>query len=426
MFAQDADAAYAPHTGAPMGWVRSVLLDPTPIKLRLFDILMLIVLISSSGKRAGSARITAPMKSALFVLLTTTLVWFVYGLARGGQFRFASWQTYLILSTVLVSFSLASVFRTPADFAGLAKWIMAAGFYHALMCWISYFTWARSLVGASGAFLTGHGDTITWVVSILVLIVNAFDRRSTATTLRNVALILFLLGAIQFNSRRLAWVSLGMGVAILYAVFPPGAAKRSLNRLALLGIPVVILYVVVGWGSSARIFLPLRSLSTVTTQEDGSTLARNAENLGLIATANYGNPALGTGWGNPYVFLTMKYDISGFELWRYVPHNGILGLLAFTGVLGFAGFWLAFPTAVFFNARVARMSRDPKARNVALVGCAQMVVSANQFYGDMGIFTLESMYVLAIAYAIAMRLPNAAGAWSAAVPKTVARQQEGR
>ena len=39
------------------------------------------------------------------------------------------------------------------------------------------------------------------------------------------------------------------------------------------------------------------------------------------------------------------------ELWPYVPHNSILGLLAYTGILGFAGYWLAFPTAVFLNAR---------------------------------------------------------------------------
>src|ERR1019366_6209862 len=197
------------------------------------------------------------MKNALFLLLGTTVFWFLSGVLRGGEFRFASWQTYLILSTVLLAFTVASTFRSAADFQGLGKWLLAAAFYRAIMCWISYLTWARSVVGGSGAYLTDHADTITWVVSILILIVNAIESRSTKVTTRNLVLILFLLGAIQWNSRRLAWVSLAMGLAITYVLFPAGAPKRRVNRAALFVLPVVVGYVVVGWGSQARIFLPL-------------------------------------------------------------------------------------------------------------------------------------------------------------------------
>jgi uncharacterized membrane protein YagU involved in acid resistance len=109
----------------------------------------------------------------------------------------------------------------------------------------------------------------------------------------------------------------------------------------------------------------------------------------------------------------MKYDISReFELWRYVPHNSILGLLAFTGVLGFMGFWLAMPTAVFLNARVARLARDPTARTVASVGVSQAIVSCNQLYGDMGVHLPVAMYVIAVSYAMALRLPMLAGVWT--------------
>jgi hypothetical protein len=181
---------------------------------------------------------------------------------------------------------------------------------------------------------------------------------------------------------------------------------------------VLLVYVAVGWGRPNRIFLPLRSLSSVSTDEDESTLARNAENLGLIATTNASSLSLGTGWGKPYTPFSTKYDISGFELWQYVPHNSILGLLAFTGMFGFAGFWLAIPTAVFFNSRVARLSDDPKARNVAIVVVAQMIVSVNQLYGDMGIFFLRPMYAIAIGYAAALRLPAVAGVWNASNAKT--------
>ncbi len=417
VFVQDAGCAYSTHLGAPLGWVYDLLLKPTPLELRPFDLIMLVILAVSSSKKRREGAYVRPMKNALLVVLATTMVWFGFGLAKGGEVRFASWQTYLILSCVLVAFTVASTFRSVADFQRLGKWLIVASLYRGLMCWISYFTWGRLLVGESGAFLTSHDDTICWVVAILVLTIGAIDKRSVGVTIRNLAIIAFLLGAIQFNSRRLAWVSLSMGFVVLYALLPKGVAKRTMNRALLTVVPMVLIYAAVGWGRGNPIFLPLRALSSVTTQEDGSTLARNAENLGLIATANYSHFFLGTGWGRPYVFLTLKYDISGFELWRYIPHNSILGLLAFTGVLGFAGFWLPIPTAVFLNARAARLASDPRIRNIALVGAAQLIVSANQLYGDMGLFSLEAMYVMGVSYGIALRLPLLAGVWNASTPK---------
>jgi hypothetical protein len=415
-FMNDEGCFYNGRQPAPMAWF-NWFEEPTIIEVRPIELILLTILLIASLRGPKSAALVRPMKNALLMVLVTTVVWFVFGLSRGGQFRFACWQTYPILSFVLVSFTIAATFHKSSDFYALGKWLIAAATYRAMMCWIAYFTWGRSLVGESGAFLTSHDDTIPWVVSVVILVLDAIEHKSALIKLRNSALILFLLGAIQWNSRRLAWVSLAMGLVAMYVLLPRGAVKRRLNRLLLVGAPLLLLYVAIGWGRANPIFLPLRSLSTVTTQEDGSTLARNAENLGLIATANYSNAALGTGWGKPYVYLTLKYDISSFELWRYVPHNSILGLLAFTGFLGFAGFWLPFPAAIFLNARIARLAHDPRARRVAIIGAAQMLVAANQLYGDMGLFFLRPMIALAVSYAIAMRLPPIAGVWDAVSPK---------
>jgi hypothetical protein len=412
VFAEDSGCAYLPHIGAPLAWVRDLLIEPLPIKIRPFDLILLAVLVAASFKSDGKGAHVPPMKHALLLMLGATVFSFIYGLAHGGDVRHASWQTYLILSSVLLAFTVAATFRTAADYCGLAKWLMAAAFYRGLMCWISYFTWGRSSLGGSGAFLTTHDDTIGWVVAIMVLLANALDKRSATVTLRNLTLVLFFLGAIQFNSRRLAWVSLAMGLVVMYLLLPKGSAKRRITRVLLIAAPALLLYVLVGWGRSSSIFLPLRSFATISTQEDASTLARNAENLGLIATANANGFGLGAGWGRPYICLTTKYDIeSAFELWQYVPHNSILGLLAFTGVVGSAVFWITIATSVFLNARVARLSTDPMTTNVAIIGAAQVVVCANQLYGDMGIFFFKPMYFLGISYAIALRLPRASGVW---------------
>jgi hypothetical protein len=413
VLAEDSLCAYASRLGAPLGWVHDLLLDPLPIKLRPFDLMLLAVLIAASSKRDGRGPHVPPMKNALFLMLGITVFSFLYGIMHGGDARFASWQTYLILSSILFAFTVAATFRTASDYAGLAKWLLAVAAYRAFMCWLSYFTWGRASLGGSGAYLTTHDDTIVWVVSIMMLIIDALDRRSTLVTIRSLAMILFFVGAIQFNSRRLAWVSLAMAIVVMYLLLPPGAAKRKITRALLVSAPVLLLYIAIGWGRSSPIFLPLRAFASVSTQEDGSTLARNTENLGLIATANAYGFGFGSGWGKPYICLSRKYDISaGFELWEYVPHNSILGLLAFTGVFGASVFWITVATAVFLNARVARLSGDSTARNVAIVGAAQIVVCANQLYGDMGIFFFKPMYVLGISFAMAMRLPRASGVWN--------------
>ena len=408
LFAEDSGCAYAPRLGAPLGWVLDVLITPLPIKIRPVDLLFLLILLVTMGKKTPP--LTPTMKTTLLTTVGVTIWCFIWGIVRGGDSRFASWQVYLILSTVLMTFTVAKLFKTPSDFILLAKWLMAAAVYRGLGCWISYFTWGRNTLGGGGAFLTTHDDTIGWVVSILILLAHILHKRNTATTLRDLFYIFFFVCAIQFNSRRLAWVSLIMGLIVFYFLFPPGKIKKRIDRTLMIVGPLIILYVVVGWGRGNAIFLPLRSLSTVSTQEDASTLARNAENLGLIATANSGGFFFGTGWGHPYICLTRKYDIaSAFELWQYVPHNSILGLLAFTGVLGFAGFWMLLPVAVYLNARVAKLAADPVARLVALIGAAQLIVCVNQFYGDMGIFFFKPMYVVGVSCAIAMRLPVLTG-----------------
>jgi hypothetical protein len=427
VFVEEYQVNYAEYLPTPFAWVREYIMAPTPVVLRPYDLIMIVALVVGLGKKEKKGEgFVAPMQSTLFGLLAVTLVAFGYGLMKGGDFRFAAWQIYLIFSMVLTTFAVAANFRTAADFAGLARWLIGAAGYRAFMCWLSYFTWGRTVIGDSGAFMTTHDDTISWVVSILILLVNAIDKRSTKVSLRNLAGIAFFVGALQWNSRRLAWVSLIMGLVTAYSLLPEGVALRRVKKVLRVVLPIVALYVVVGWGRQNIIFLPLRSLSTISTQEDASTLARNAENLGLIATANSGSYALGTGWGRPYIFLTMKYDISGaFELWRFVPHNSILGVLAFTGVLGAIGFWIPLATAVFLNARVARLASDPRARSVGIIGAAQMIVCCNQLYGDMGIFFTRPMYVVAVSYAIALRLPRVAGVWKTTPARIDARAAQG-
>jgi hypothetical protein len=420
----DATTLYSRYTFAPFAWVQPLLFDALPIRVRPFDLLMLAILIvASSKRRASQGRLAAPMRNALYLAMGTVVLWFVYGVATGGDARAASWQTYLMLSAVLTAFTVASTFHTAEHFATLAKAVVAAALYRAVMCWIFYFAYMPSIV-PNLEYATAHDDSVVWVISILWVLVHALTRRSRGTTLVSGVIAIILLGAIQWNNRRLAWVGLVMALATAFFLLPHGPARRRVVRILWVTVPIVAIYAAVGWGRSERIFVPLRSIATVTTQEDSSTRARNVENLGLIATVRASNAIAGTGWGHGYIEVSSKYSIARFfELWPYIPHNSILGLLAYTGILGFSGYWLAFPTAIFLNSRVARLGSTQALRNAGLAGCVSMVVCANQMFGDMGVFSLRTMYLLAATYAVALRLPAVAGVWDAAKARSVHPEQ---
>ncbi|MDP9152290.1 MAG: hypothetical protein M3O36_20385 [Myxococcota bacterium] len=413
LLVEDVGTTYSKYLPSPFSWAHDLFWLPLPgVKVRPFDLVMLGILLVAAARRTSKAPLVAPMRNALLLSAGTVVAWFVYGLARGGDARAGSWQIYLLLTTVLVAFTFAATFQTAEHYATLAKVLVAAAFYRALMCWIFYFAYVSPhRIDPLPDFVTTHDDSVLWVDAIIILIVNALEKRARGTTIRTILGILFVVGAIQWNQRRLAWVSLIMALVTMFFLLPPGKTRRRVSRIALFAAPVIALYVAIGWGRGERIFLPLRSLETVTTTEDLSTKARNVENLGLVATAHTGILG-GTGWGHKYIELSSKYSIAAyFELWQYVPHNSILGLLAYTGVLGFIGYWLAFPTAVFFNSRMGKLGNTSAVRNAGILGAVQMIICANEMYGDMGLFSLKTMYILAGSYAVAMRLPITAGVW---------------
>jgi putative effector of murein hydrolase LrgA (UPF0299 family) len=412
---------------AAFSWVETFLIQPLPIKIRPIDLIFLIITVAIGGKVSK----VAPMRKTLLLAMATTFVWFVLGvLVKGGDSRAASWQIYLMLVAPASAFAVAATHTKAIHFRGLGKAIVYAAFYRAAMCLIFYFTYARSAAVVPPT-LTTHGDTVLWIAAIGILLVNFLHNGQSRAAKWGAFLgVPFIMAAVHFNNRRLAWVSLAGSLMALFLLLPPSKAKRKFKRVGTALMPLVAAYVIIGWGRPEKIFKPLASLSTVSSKPDASTLARNVENLSLIATAGT-NPSMGTGWGHKYIELSNKYSIAdAMELWPYIPHNSILGLLGFTGYLGVIGYWLMFPTGVFLHARTARLALDPHQRSVGLVGVMMTITSLNQMFGDMGIFSQGTMYSLGMVWGAALRIPIEAGVWpgrpAAAGPSEPARRGNDR
>jgi len=224
--------------------------------------------------------------------------------------------------------------------------------------------------------------------------------------LKIAASILTIVLAIQYNNRRMAWVSLMGALLVTYFLVPVGPLKKKLNRTLLKLAPVIALYVIVGTGRTEGIFKPLQTLSSVKSDKDNSTKSRDNENMGLLVTLGV-HPFMGWGWGQPYIEVdnSLSAGAVGFTQYRYLPHNSVLGLLAFTGVLGFAATWMVFPMSVLCNAYAAKHTSKSIIRMVGIVGAADVIVVINQCYGDLGLNFQTPMLVMASSLAAAVRLP---------------------
>ena len=132
------------------------------------------------------------------------------------------------------------------------------------------------------------------------------------------------------------------------------------------------------------------------------------------------NPVFGTGFGRPFTEAIKLPDVTrSYDLEPYIPHNCVLGLWAFGGLIGFALLWAIYPAGMFFTVRAYRWSRTSAERIAALGAAAVQICYLMQGYGDLGFGTWGPVFTVAAAYAIVGKICVANGAWPAGSPRQV-------
>ena len=398
------------HT--PLIYVSDLLFSPSALKLPLWTYAQIGILLAAGGLGKKPHLRAKPLDRALLVSVLCFALWTMLGAFRHGDLYQAGFQTFEFLSAVLLTFVIMAVMRTPGDYTLLLKAVLAASVYRAGVAIIAYVFIARYLPWDKiPDCMTSHHDSALFVAGIAILVAGAIEQPTPRA--RRVAWILLpvLLVAVQVNNRRLAWVNLVGALAALFATLPGGQAARRVRRVLIRAAPVILLYVAVGWGRPEPIFKPLQAFASVTSRDDLSTRSRDNENDGLVFTLA-SNGLLGTGFGKEYIETDTTLSARAFTQYRYIPHNSLLALLAFTGIGGFTGIFLPIALSVFLNGRVCRAPNVPPAvRVAAAVGVAEVALCLNQMYGDMGFFSRTTLTILATALATAGRLSAWSGAW---------------
>jgi hypothetical protein len=348
---------------------------------------------------------------AILVSAATVALTFLWGFMRGGSAYNAYFQLWRFLAALLVGLLLHSAIRTSRDLKALGTTIVAAALVRGTLAVYFYWFVVHGQTVPSPPHMTTHDDTLLFVAGIVIVSAWAVVRGGPRAVLGAGLVSAWLLYAIVLNNRRLAWIELVLVAAVGYILlFDRG---WRVHRWLALAAPVVLLYVVVGWGRPEGMFAPLRALSTAGSNADASSLARQEEVRNLLYTLwASDNPLLGTGWGVPYQKVTSVYSNFGPEWWQYLymPHNSLLAVAVFGGLVGLTGIWLVVPVAAMLATRGFRQAAHPVDRAAGLAAVAILPAYGAQCYGDIGFQALTCALILGAALGAAGKV----AAWSAA------------
>lgn len=390
------------------------LFEPLP-GIRLFAWQLLLILMVPFGLAARSAarERAQQLERAMVVSVACVVVTVLWGWVRGGGLYFAYYQVWRFLAALLLAFLLMYAMRSPRDLVTLAKIVVLAALIRGTL--VIYFYWEhiRDKVFPVPEYMTNHDDSLLFVMAILIVGCWALIKGGKATWLKAIAVMLFLFYAMILNDRRIAWVELVLAAAAVYFLIRPGPTRKRVNRLLFALGPILLVYIAVGWGREGALFAPVQSITSVKSGDDPSSLTRQEELRNLLYTlTTNGNPLFGTGWGRPYEIVERIWSNypESWILVPYTPHNSLVGLAVFSGLVGVFGIWGVVPVAAFLGSIGYRRSVDPVPRVAALVAVGTLVAFGVHCYGDIGLQSFACCTMFGAAMAVAGR----AAAWSGA------------
>jgi len=400
-------------------WAKLNLVVPlSPLVFSGFDLLALLLftvvvhrhLRGSALDRTGWVDSAAPIRTVALLSIVAVLWMFAYGMVRGGEFRFALWQSTRWIYLPLVYALMNQALRGPGDATMVGRVVLAAGLFRAVEAIVlrMAFPDVESMPHA-----TTHGDSVLFATCVAILVGMVLEMPSKHTVGLAAGLLPVFAWAIKANNRRLVWAEIGIVAVYFWIITPWRPLKRWIGRWLVLGSLPLLLYAVVGWNAPrSPVFWPIQKVRSMTdSSANTSTLWRDLEIYNLVYTYSQ-NPLVGSGFGHPFIERVKLPDVSAsYELEPYVPHNSVMGLWAFGGVVGFALIWMIFPVGFFFTVRAYRWARNGRERVTALGAAAVQICYLLQGYGDLGFGHWGSVFTIAAGYVLVGKICVANGAW---------------
>jgi O-Antigen ligase len=392
------------------------------LKLNGLEVILLFLLGVGIHRRATGSTVDGPgptptagvLRDFLVLYMVAFLFVEVNGLLRGASP--AVWKIRLLLHVPVLFMVFNLGLRGTRDHGLVAGVVLLAASWRAALAIYVQRVVAPSLTGGELAFATSHGDSITFSVAMFILIMHLVERPDLIRLRRLVLLSPLLLWGMVANGRRLAWVMLGLSLLAALLLRPARPWMRRLLGVTMVVVPLVALYLAIGWNRGSPAFAPVRILRSLSDSSvDRSTLWRETENWN-IAMSIKEHPVLGIGLGGEYTEHMPNDDLSAlYPEYRAWPHNSVLGLLLFSGVIAFTALWALYAVTVFLAVRSHGLAQVPEHRVAALTCVAAVISCTVAAYGDTGPNLIPYRVFWGLAAALAGQLAVETGAWPRAV-----------
>jgi hypothetical protein len=391
--------------------VFSPLLTPIP-GISLWPWQILLIGLFPFCLRASLKQLHArEMDRAILVSVVSIAVTLIWGMLNGGSGYFAYYQLWHFTSALLIAYMLMSFLRTERDLVSLGKLFLVAATIRAVIC--AYYYWAYLHNKPLPEYVTNHEDTMLWVSAIQITLIWAILNGGKTAWRVTIFVSACALYAIVLNHRRIAWVELMLSFPFLYFLIGPGPLRKRIKRWIMIAAPLLLIYFVAGTMSDSSLFAPVHALATTGSSKDASSLTREEEIRNLLRTlVDTGNPFFGTGWGRPYEKLESFYSNyhADWILVLYTPHNSIVGLAAYSGLVGVLGIWGVIPVSAYLAVRGYSNASGAVVRTAAMASIGALCIYSVQCYGDIALQSFSGTVLLGVAMAVAARVSVWGGA----------------
>lgn len=381
------------------------------------------VLIGRSRDTEGSLAPASPMLWAFGAALVGIGVAVVAGVIQGGDFQDAKVQVQAFLQLIGVAYLLSVSLRGPGDYRSLGTMIVFAAFIKAVLA-----VWLRAILppeypDSMGVmreleYVTSHGDSIVFAAASAALFGPLFHQPSRRHVAVFFLVMPILIAGIWANDRRIAWVEVGLVLATFIVMNPGSIFTRRFARMVVLMSPILAVYTLVGWQSASRVFAPIGLIRNIVQAErvdgslDRSTLFRDLENFNLVYTFSM-NPVVGIGFGRRFQTAVEEDELTDFSDYGFLPHNSVMGIWAFSGVVGFTGIFSTIIVGFFLAARAHARALTAGQAMSAAAAIGLLLSYLVQLWADIGFTEAPTIFVVGIALAIAAQMATATGAWPA-------------
>lgn len=361
----------------------------------LLGLVMFVRLLTDDplDRTVDQGALPGPMKGALALWLGTVIMLEMYGLARHGDFRNSLWQLRQLFWFPILAALFGKVLTTTRSRLWLLRTVLIAACIRALEGIYFYFA-VFEPSPVRPAYVTTHSDSVLTVLAILLGIMVFVSRPCRTHLVLNLIGQPILLSALVLNNRRIAFVSLLGGLLAMLTLSPP-AARAAVRRIAVMALPLLLIFVAVGWNSKSGLFRPVASLRSVLDKDNRSNQTRDIENYNLIRTLKH-QPLFGSGFGQVYEENVRADRVDQFMAnYRYIAHNSVLWLFSVSGWIGFTSIWLTLPVGILIILRVYEGASGMVDRVTAFGALVAIVCFVVQAWGDMGLQSWMATLLLA-------------------------------